>query len=135
MPVRVDSSYGVLTAAGMEPITLLASAARTAATDSADISNTGYRGVHVYLDVTVDPAAAAITVTIQGKDPISGKYYTLLAGAAVSAVGTTVYKIFPGATAAANAVANDCVPTTWRVSVAVADADSMTYSITASPLL
>ena len=38
-------------------------------------------------------------------DALSGQYYTLLAGAAVTTVSTNVYKVFPGATAVANAAA------------------------------
>lgn len=110
--------------------TALASAARTIATNSADIDNTDG---HLYVDVVVDVTAIvdtpSLTVTIQGKDELSGKYYTLLVSAAITTVSTNIYRIGPGLTAAANAVANFAVPKTWRVSVAVADADSATYSV------
>ena len=118
---------------GNVDVTVLASAARTAAVTGSDITNHNGAGVaHIVLDVTADPAAASITVTIQGKDSLSGKYYDILVGAAVAAVGTTVYRIDPRITAVANSIAQDSLPRVWRVNVAVADADSMTYSIGAS---
>lgn len=111
--------------------TLLASAARTVATNSSDQTNYNGRGLDVVIDITAW-TAGSITVTIQGKDALSGKYYTILASAALAAVGTTVLRVHPGLTAAANTVANYALPRTWRVSVAVGTADSITYSIGAS---
>ena len=118
-------------------IVLLASAARTAATTSSinTVINSAYRGCHIIIDVTVDPASASITPTIQGYDTVSGKYYTLLVGNAIAAVGTTVLRIYPGLSASANVIANDILPSKFRVSMAVADTDSMTYSVSASLVL
>jgi hypothetical protein len=109
--------------------TALASAARTASVDSSDLTNGFGKGLHLVIDVTAVAATPSITVTIQGKDALSGKYYTILASAAITATGTTVLKVHPGLTAAANAAANDLLPRTWRVSVTNADADSITYSV------
>lgn len=120
--------------AAFQHVALLASAARTAAVNTADQANMGNRGVRIVIDVTVDPAAAAVTYTIEGKDPISGKYYTILASAALAAVATTTLTVFPGATAAANTVANNYLPAVWRVAVTVADTDSFTYSVNAELL-
>ena len=111
---------------------MLASAARTAVVTSEDITNSGYKGCHIIIDVTADPASASITPTIQGLDSVSGKYYTLLAGNAISAVGTTVLRIYPGLVASANVTVNDIVPNKFRVSMAVADTDSITYSVAVS---
>ena len=113
-------------------LVLLSSAARTAAITSADITNSEYRGCHVIIDVTVDPASASITPTIQGLDSVSGKYYTLLTGSAISAVGTTILRVYPGLGASANAIANDILPNKFRISMAVADTDSITYSVAVS---
>jgi len=114
--------------------TLLASAARTALVNTADQKNRRWRGVKVVIDITVDPAAAAVTFTLQGKDPTSGKYYTILASAALAAVATTVLTVYPGLVAAANLTANDVLPHEWRLAVTVADTDSMTYSVGATLL-
>lgn len=106
---------------------LLASAARTALIASADQQNSFHRGVRVFIDVTLDPAAAAITPTIQGKTA-QGDYFTLLAGSAISAVGNTELVIHPEMTAVNNLVAKAPLGVVWRLSIAVADTDSMTYS-------
>lgn len=109
--------------------TALASAARTATVSSADLTNLGGRGVHVVLDATVDPGTASVVLTIEGKDPVSGKYYTLLTSAAVTSVSTNIYKVYPGLTAATNLTVSDIVPKTFRVTVTHADAQSLTYSV------
>lgn len=116
-------------------ITLLASAARTASNDTADQTNYNGRGVHIVIDVTAIAATPSVVFTVQGKDALSGKYYTLLASTAIVGTGTTVLRIFPGATAAANLTANDILPRTWRVSIAHDNADSITYSVGASVIL
>ena len=65
----------------------------------------------------------------EGKDPVSGNYYTLLAGVAVTTVSTNVYRVGPGLTAAANQVANYRAPRTWRVRVTANNGNSITYSV------
>jgi len=117
-------------------VTLLASAARTATTTSADQTNKGenlnVRGVLVTLDVTAITATPSITLSIQAKDPASGKYEALLtASAAVTATGTHSYLVYPGAGSASGdvtQVAGFVLPNTWRISVAHGDTDSITYS-------
>lgn len=105
------------------------SAARTATSlTSADQVNNAGRGVKCILDTTAY-TSGNVTMTIQGKDGTSGKYYTLLAGAAVSGVSTNVYNVFPGATASANVAANDQLPVTWRISIAGASTPISTYSV------
>lgn len=120
---------------GNTNITVLASAARVASINSADIVNYNAKGLHLVIDVTAIAATPSITVTIQGKDELSGKYYTILTSAAIVAVGTTVLRVYPALVAAANLIANDAMPRTWRVSVVNADADSITYSVGASLIL
>lgn len=119
-------------------IVIAPSAARAAVASftSPDYTNAGYRGVKVYFDVTADPASASLTLTIQGKDPTSGDYHTLLASAAVTGTttGPNVYQLFPGAPATNNVSANTQLPRIWRVIVVGADTDSMTYSISADLL-
>lgn len=137
MTKSIAPATGALTEDTLGTITVLASAARTASTNNTaglgDITNSGYRGVHVVIDATAG-SGASVVFTIEGKDAVSGKYYTILASAAVAASGTTVLKVFPGATASANAAANDCIPAVWRVKAVAADATSLTYSVAAAPL-
>lgn len=111
--------------------TIHESAARTAAPTNVDQHNEACSGVHVIVDYTARAAATTLTVTVEGKDPASGKYYTLLQSAAL-ALATTVLKVFPGATPAANLAANDILPRTWRVIVTPSDGNSATYSVGAS---
>lgn len=114
--------------------TVLASAARTTAFDGPDMVNYNARGLHLVIDITTF-TAGSITITIQGKDPVSGKYYNILTSAALAAVATTVLRVYPNATIAANLSINDVLPRVWRVTVAVADATSFTYSIGANLVL
>jgi hypothetical protein len=108
--------------------TLVAQGAQTTA--SSDQVNTIGRGLHLTIDVTaITGTTPTITVTVQGKDVASGKYYTILASAAISTVSTTVLRVYPGLTAAANLVASDIMPKTWRISYTIA---GTTPSVTAT---
>jgi hypothetical protein len=114
---------------GNENTTLLASAARTTTQASADIVN--YNGL-TYLDVILDTTVAStgsVTLSIDGKDPASGKYYNLLTGAAVTTVSTNVYRVGVGLTPTANATANMALPRTFRIVVTANNANTQTYSV------
>jgi 2-keto-3-deoxy-6-phosphogluconate aldolase len=88
----------------------------TATTNGPDMDNNGSAGGHFVINIgTITGTAPTATFTIQGKDPLSGQYYTILASTALNATGATVLKVFPGLTAAANSVASDIIPPTWRV--------------------
>lgn len=107
------------------------SAARTATPTKADQINYNARGVVVVIDVTAAADTPSIVVTIQGLDPVSGQYYTLLASAAITGISTVVLRVYPGLTAAANLVANGILPRNWAIDVVHADGDSITYSVSA----
>ncbi len=107
-------------------------AARTTAIPTGTSQSDPYnprRGGHFIFVTSALGAAPAITPTIQGLDPIQNVWYNILVGAAINTATTTVLRVFPGATNAANAVANDILPPTWRINIAVANADSITYGI------
>lgn len=87
------------------------------------------------IDVTAVSDTPSVVFTIQGKDFASGKYYTLLASAAIIATGTTVMTIYPDATAATNVTVNDILPVDWRVIATHADTDSITYSVGVNTIL
>lgn len=108
--------------------TALASAARTATTSSSDITNSWGKGILVFFDVTA-VATSDVKVKVEGKDPTSGKYYTILEGASVTTISTNVYKVNPALTAAVNSIANDILPKTIRLTVTHANANSTTYSV------
>lgn len=124
---------------GNTEVTVLASAARTATVSSADLTNYNARGVIITIDVTVDGAAASITPTVEIKDSVGGLYDVIMSMTAVAAVGTFVYVIYPSTlTAAANGITQilqNPLPRTWRVTMTAADADSITYSISAAYIL
>jgi hypothetical protein len=107
---------------------VLPSAARTA-TVNAEIPTEAYSGAIFVIDADADPAAASITPHIEGYDPTTGSWYTILTGSAIASVSTVVLRAFPGATAAANLVANDYLPDRIRFRMAVADTDSITYQV------
>jgi hypothetical protein len=114
---------------------LLASAARTATLSSDEQLNSYARGVEVIVDMTVDGGTDTVTVTIEGKDPASGKFYTILASTALTAVATTVLRVYPGLVVAANATANDVLPKVWRVTCTHSGVQSFTYSVGANLVL
>lgn len=86
---------------------------------------------HLHGRLTIDVTAAAdtpsVVVTIRGVDKVTGKKTDILASAAITGTGTTVMKVGPGLTAAANATANDFMPTDLEINFEHADADSITY--------
>lgn len=127
-PSRTQPEY-------LQPLTVFASAARTATESSDDFFNGGYKGLYVVIDATVDDGTASVVFKLEGKDVASGKYYTILESAAIASVSTTVLKVFPGATAVGNSDANSAVPGVWRVTATHADVESLTYSVGAAPVL
>ncbi len=107
---------------------VLTSAARTTTQTQADQTNLTARGIVVVLDVT-SAGTGDITLKIEGKDPVSGKYVTLLAGTNVTSISTNVYTIQPAGPVAANVSANAQLWRTWRVVVTANNANSVTYSV------
>lgn len=97
--------------------TVIRHAAAAAGVNGADQSNDSRaKGAYVVVDITaITGTGPTLTVTLQGKDEVSGKYFTVLASAALNATGTTVLRVYPGLTAAANTVANDVMPLQWRI--------------------
>ena len=112
--------------------TVLASASRSAPPTADTFQTAGATsGLIVIIKVTADPAAASVVFTIKGVDPVTDATWDILASAAVTAVGTTVLRVSPHLTAAANLIAKDVVPAYFTVAAVHADADSITYSVTA----
>jgi hypothetical protein len=113
---------------------LITAAAATTTQTSADYRNSCYRGIKVVLDMTT-VGTGSVTLTIQGKDVASGKYFTLLTGAAVITNTTNVYTVYPGATVTANVSANDQLPAFFRILVTANNANPTTYTVGASLLI
>lgn len=110
--------------------TVYPSAARTATPTSVDVPVGRARALELVIDITAG-ATLSITPKIEGVDTLSGKTYTLLVGSALTGVGTTVLRVFPGAAPAANTVANDVLPETIRITMTHGNANSATYTVAA----
>lgn len=107
-----------------------ASAVRAATLIGADNQKApGNRGVKVLLDVTVAPGIDTVTLAIDVKDQVSGKYIQVLAAAARVAAGTDVLTVYPGGPVTVNVSANDSVPDIYRVRVVHSAATNFTYSV------
>lgn len=115
-----------------EQVTVFASAARTATEASSVFQSNGHRGAVIVIDATASAATPSVVFTVQGWSGVGDDYYTIVASAAVTGAATTVLRIYPGLTAAANLTVSDVLPTQWRVIATHGDADSLTYSVTAS---
>ncbi len=112
-------------------LALIAAIAATTTQTGADQINSDGSAVKVVFDMTA-VGTGSVTLTIQGKDLASGKYYTLLAGAAVITNVTNVYEVGPGCPATANVSANANLPRTWRVLLTANNANPTTYTVGAS---
>jgi hypothetical protein len=109
------------------------SKARTATTSSRDFSSyEGGVGCICVINITAVTSSPSVTFTIQGKDPASGTYYTILASSAQTGAGQVILRVHPDLTASANAVAKDMMPAVWRVTATHGNTDSMTYTVGAS---
>jgi hypothetical protein len=106
---------------------LLPSAARTTA-QSVELER-GYSSIQVIIDVTLDPGTASITPAIEGWDEASGKWIALLTGTAIAATGQVILTVGDWIATAANVSRSMKAPSKCRFTMAVADAQSMTYSV------
>ena len=118
---------------GADAVSFPPQTAQTVSVNGTDQVNYNARGVTIVL-VTTAIGTGSITLTIQGKDPGSGTYYTLLAGAAVVTNTTNRYTVYPGLTAAANVTASDVLPNAWRIVITANNANAATYSVGGSTL-
>jgi hypothetical protein len=112
-----------------EDVTLLASASRTTTQTSADLVNyNGKSAIIVVVDVT-SAGTGSITFSLDGKDGASAKYYNILTGSAITTNSTNRYRIGPDLADAANSVAKDYLPRTFRIVITANNANAMTYSV------
>lgn len=96
---------------------------------SPDFVNNGASGVAVIVNVTVNAGlAGTVTIAIQGKDIVSGTYYTILQSAALSALALTRLRVAPLLVPAANLTVNDALPERWRI-VCTSNGSPMTYTV------
>lgn len=103
------------------------STARTA-TSTATLHSGSIGGLFI-IDVTAVTATPSVTFAINGVEPISGNTYNILTSAAITATGTTVLRVHPSLTAAANTIAKDILPGAMSITATHGDTDSITYSV------
>lgn len=109
--------------------------AESAVTEASTVHNgvdcdnlSGRRSAIVVIDITAITSGTA-TFTLQGKDSASGKYYTILASAALATVATTVLRVDPNLTASGNLIAKDIMPNQWRVIMTPSSLVGGTYTV------
>ena len=124
-------TYPFITLAVGDTGALITASAATTTQNSPDQYNANFRGIKVVLSTTAI-GTGSITLTIQGKDSVSGSYYTILAGAAVVTNTVNVYTVFPSAPATANVSANDFLPSAWRILCTANNANAATYTVSAA---
>lgn len=112
--------------------TLLASGARTAEASSTAQSNLYHKGMVIFVDVTVDSGTASVTPTLVMTPSIGTAKTIWTAAAAIAATGQFAYVFYPGAADVASYTEQvEClVPPDWLFTMTVADAESLTYSVT-----
>lgn len=110
---------------------IYASAARTATPTAVVVNTNRIKALRLVLDATASAATPSVVITVDAVDNLSGKYINLLTSAAITGVGTTTLNIGPGLTAAANLAANAYLGGAVRITCTHADADSITYSVSA----
>lgn len=110
---------------------ILASGARTTTQTSADQTNPNHRGIKIVFDVT-SGTGLSLVLTLDDKDLNSAKYSNILTSAAITGVSTTVFRVFPGATAIAGLTVSDIIARLFRIVVTAGNATSATYSVSYS---
>jgi hypothetical protein len=110
------------------------SAARTATAVSPVFNAEEVVATTFVIDVTAVTATPSVVITVEGKDPVTGKFWTILTDVAITATGTTflqVGKDIAVVTQLVNIAASQFLPAEYRLTATHADTDSITYSVTA----
>lgn len=119
---------------------LLPSQVRSASVQTGEQVNSSWRGVILFLVVTVAPAQT-LTLQIEAKDPAAGTWAPLSAfpAAIASFVGTKLYTLYPGAVEtgalADMEVMGIPLPQRWRANITHGGAGNFTYSLGAHLIL
>ena len=95
----------------------------------------GNHGCIAILNVSAVPGVDTVQLVIEGKDPVSGAYYTVLSAAARVATGTDVLQVQPGGAVTANVSANASLPDIYRVKVTHSAGSNFTYSLSVTELV
>lgn len=117
---------------GVIASSILTSAARTTTQTGADITNYNFRGLILFVNVTVNGAGGSITPSIDIKDSVSAAYQKIwTAAAAITTTGLFTYVL--GLDAAAPAGYTESVlryiGRTFRTVITANNANAVTYSV------
>ena len=116
---NVGLTTGSIPAQNTVATALIAYGPQTTNTSSTDQTNTNARGVSVFIKTGAFAGdASAITVSVEGKDTISGSYYTILASSSLLANSFYVMEVYPSLLPVTNSIASALLPYNWRVSIA-----------------
>lgn len=110
---------------------IYSSAARTATPAAVEVNTRRFKTLVLVLDVTAIVTAPSITVAIDRKDNLSGKYINILTSAAITTVSTNTLRVGTGLPATANVSANEPLANVLRITVTHANGNSITYSCSA----
>jgi hypothetical protein len=87
--------------------------------NTGDLANLCNTGIHILLNISDVQNGATCVVKLEGKDPVSAAYYTLLESAELSTTGVKELICFPQSTVAANASSNAFLPPVFKITVTV----------------
>jgi len=113
--------------------TLLASAARTATTDSAIQTNATSKGITLYLRITTAVGGQTLTLSVIFRDPLNAATgANLLTHASLSGTGVFTFQIYPGITTGSTVrytTVSAVLDLDWFLRITPTDASSWTYSV------
>lgn len=128
-PTRSANYNSLGVSAGPDETTLIDAGGYTAAADIEFGLVGETEGVEVFINYVKTGAAPSVTFTVQGFDPASQTWMTLLAGAALVATGVQALLVSHHAPNVNNVSAAHCVCSRMRVDIAVGNTDVATYSV------
>ena len=126
--IRVSETVGIAIPKGSRNKTTTAEVRKQQPGGGGGASNAG--GGQVIVDLPPQAGTFDLTCHIEGYDFGSGKWYTILSGANITAGATNQrLQVSPFVNDVANSSANDVLPYLWRVRVEHGDATECTYSV------
>jgi len=103
---------------------------------SPGIINYNARGAHIIINLLdINIATDALTVTIEGLEPGTGKWYNILVTPALTSASLYILKIYPGLNPIAGFVSNDILPRNWRAVVAYNAGTTINWGVSGSMIL
>lgn len=107
----------------------IASGTRTAETFVNITDNTMAKGATFLFNVSAVTATGSLTLTIEGRDPVSLGFYPILVSNAITTVSLNALRVYPGLTAVPGLTVSDMLPLNYRIRVTPVNAVNMTYSV------